>query len=160
MSLLEVVIALFMIGILLGIGLIAYNGKKNDKNLREAAIEIEALASKARTLAFMKQTSYRLTIPSANTVILEQPSPSGSGYAQRETYNGNVEISLRRWGAKDDDWLLGIGDKQNPEPIHWYFSPSGLCEPVSIRLMEGSNWIVLHMDPLTGRVQEEESYIK
>ena len=143
-------------------GLVAYNSKVNDKNLREAAVEVEALSGKARTLAFLKQTPYRLSLVSSRQILLEQPSQESEngGYVTLKSITTQADISFRRWGAKENDWLDFLEKRQEATPIYWYFSPSGLCEPISIRLKEDSNWIVLHMDPLTGRVQEEESYIQ
>ena len=161
-SLLEVVVALVVIGLLTSLGLTAFNGRADDKDLKEAALELEAMTGRARSLAFLQQKPYRIALTEERTIQLEKPSPSDtetSGYSPLDTFKANVDISLRHWGAKDDDWISF--DPKDPEakPIYWYFSSTGLCEPISIRLLDGENWIVLHMDPLTGRVQEEEYYI-
>lgn len=166
-SLLEVVVALVVISILMTLGLTAFNGQADDKNLRTAAVEIESLSGRARSLAFLKQNTYRIALNGKRSIVLERPNTNqeedtngiSSAYSLVDYYDAKVDISIRRWGAKDDDWLSY--DNKNPEAsdILWHFSPTGLCEPVSIRLLDGKNWIVLHMDPLTGRVQEEESYI-
>ncbi len=161
MSLLEVVVALFLMGLLMSFGLVAYNNTDKDKSLREAVVKFESLASRARSLSFLTQTPHRICISGPSTFKLEAPSGSnGSGsYVSKETYSSSISIALRRWGARDADWLTY--DRKNEEPnVYWYFSPTGLCEPVSIRLLDGNNWVVLHMDPLTGRIQEEESLIQ
>ena len=157
-SLFEVVIALFLIGLLASFGLIAFNTKSNSQALEESRVEIEAMSSKARTLAFLKQTPYRITLESSKTIKLERPGSESSGFEVLSTYNSEVDISLRRWGAKENQWE--VGSRADDKVIHWYFSPTGLCEPVSIRLQDDESWIVMHMDALTGRIQDEDSLIK
>ena len=161
LSLLEVVVALFLMGLLMTFGLVAFNGTDNDKELRKAVIEFETLSSRARSLSFLTQSPHRISICGPRTIKLEEPfGKNGSGkYVARDTFTSKASISLRRWGAKDADWLEY--DQKNEEPnVYWYFSPTGLCEPVSVRLLDGNSWVVLHMDPLTGRIQEEESLIQ
>lgn len=160
MSLLEVVVVLSLIALLLTIGLVAYNGQANDRNLRLTATEIEAMAGRARSLAFLKQIPHRLALTGSAELQL-QKATAERGYLGIDTFTGEgVRISFRRWGAKDDEWLDYAEPSQESGPVIWSFSPTGLCEPVSIRIMEGGNWIVLHMDALTGMVQEEESFIE
>ena len=161
MSLLEVVVALLLVGVLMTLGLSAYNARSNDANLRKAATEIESLASRARTLSFLTQRPHRLALIGESHIVLEKPSgPSESkAYAELDQYSSDINLWIRRWGAKDDEWIR-YDNRNQPAAVYWYFSPSGLTEPLSMRLTEGESWIVLHMDPLTGRVQEEESYIK
>ncbi len=153
-------IAIALIGVLAGLGLTAYNGQADDKELRTAAVKVEALASRARTLAFLKQQPHRLRLLSPREVVIEKPSENSDtkGFVSIEKYTANVDIDIRRWGANDSAWLRPTASTST-EPITWDFSPTGLCEPISIRLSERQNWIVLHMDPLSARVQEEESYI-
>lgn len=161
MTLLELVVALTLIVLLLSLGLVAYNGRADDDNLRRAVIEIESLSSRARTVSFLKQVPHRLSITSTNTIKFEEPT-GAEGYKTLEQFSAEgIRLSLRRWGARDDEWQFYEG-KNSGEAVNidWYFSPTGLCEPISLRLEEGESWVVLHMDPLTGRVQEEESHIQ
>lgn len=161
MTLLEIVVALLLIGLLMSFGLVAYNSRANDQNLRMAVIEIEAMASRARTVSFLRQIPYRLSLSSHNNIRLEEPTGTDGYRMLDQVTTDGITLSLRRWGAKDDEWeTFDIRDRGSKEPINWYFSPTGICEPISLRLVEGTNWVVLHMDPLTGRVQEEESHIE
>ncbi len=61
-SLLEVVVALFLLGLLMTFGTLFYNGRVDDTNLRQAVSEIEAMAASARTLSFLKQVPHRLCL--------------------------------------------------------------------------------------------------
>ena len=44
-----------------------------------------------------------------------------------------------------------------PDGQRWIFQPTGLCEPVSVRIIENEAWIEVRFDPLTAGI-EEESY--
>ena len=68
---------------------------------------------------------------------------------------GEAVIALRRWGTQDDAWI----EPEEGESIVWQFQSTGLCEPVSIRLAREDSYIIMHMNPLTARVDEEESVI-
>jgi len=163
-TLLELVIGIIIIGLISTMGLVAYNSQGDDKKLRKAAIEIEGLASKGHTRAFLQQTPHRLSLVSPNEIILETPSKNSEneivGYQKLESYKSEVAIALRRWGAKEDEWFSPKSRKTTQDPSqYWYFSATGLCEPISIKLSENENWIILHLDPLTARVKDQESHI-
>ena len=68
---------------------------------------------------------------------------------------GEAIIGLRRWGTQDDAWV----EPEEGESIIWQFQSTGLCEPVSIRVARAGSYIIMHMNPLTARVDEEEAVI-
>ncbi len=161
-TLLELVIAVVIIGIIATIGLGAFNGRADDQNLRRAAIKLEGLSSKAHSRSFLQKSSHRLIFPSASEIILQEPvkKSEGSGFSKIDDLSIEpVTVSVRRWGAKEDDWITPNKKNLSLEALRWNFSPSGLSEPLSIKLEEKDNWIILHFDPLTGRVKDQESYI-
>lgn len=59
---------------------------------------------------------------------------------------GGVVVKLRPWLATS--WV-------EPEDYNWFFQPSGLCEPLAVRMEAGESWIELVFNPLTAQVQEE-----
>ena len=65
-------------------------------------------------------------------------------------------VSIRRWGTREDAWLRPVEE----EFAIWQFQSTGLCEPVSIKLETEKSWMILHMNPLTARVDEEEMEIQ
>lgn len=168
MTLLELIVAMVIISLIATMGLVAYNGQADDKALRTAASKIEALASKGHTQAYLRQTPHRLALLDDRTLVLEsamnqQSSTPGESHDQRyrevDRFQADVTVSLRRWGAKEDTWLNPIITKESSRPHYWQFTPAGLCEPLSIRLVDGQNWIILDMNPLTARVKDQQSYI-
>lgn len=163
-TLLELVVAMVIVGIIATVGLVAYNGRADDKNLRIAAIKIEGLASKGHTRAFMQQTPHRLTFASETKVLLETVSKNEQNdthtYVSLDSFSSDIKIAVRRWGAKEGDWIKPVNNTNAAASVqHWDFSSNGLCEPISIKLSENDNWIILWLDPLTGRIRDEESYI-
>ena len=68
---------------------------------------------------------------------------------------GEAVIALRRWGTQEDAWI----EPEEGESIVWQFQSTGLCEPVSIRVAREDSYIIMHMNPLTARVDEEEAVI-
>lgn len=170
-TLIEVVIAIAIIGFIATMGLGAYLGKTDEKVLRESASQLEAFAGRARTMAFLRQQTFFLRFLSENEVAIYGPkakkASSGFNWEEGEDFNqtqleeydrfqSETTLSVRRWGAKVDAWEIASRDS-TPE---WIFSPTGLCEPVTLRTATDKSWILLHMHPLTGRVEEEESYIE
>ena len=73
-----------------------------------------------------------------------------------DEFQSDVLISLRRWAAPVDAWVIPEEDLT----VTWNFQSTGLCEPVGIRLESGESWIEMHMHPLTARVEAEEMMIK
>ena len=65
-------------------------------------------------------------------------------------------MALRRWGTQEDAWIR----PEEGESVIWQFQSTGLCEPVSIRVAGEDGFIVMHMNPLTARVDEDESLIE
>ena len=50
-------------------------------------------------------------------------------------------------------------EPEEGESVVWQFQSTGLCEPISIRVAKAESYIIMHMNPLTARVDEEESVI-
>jgi hypothetical protein len=46
-----------------------------------------------------------------------------------------------------------------PDWQRWIFQPTGLCEPLTVRIMEDEAWIEVRFDPLTAGIEEESYYI-
>ena len=73
-----------------------------------------------------------------------------------DEFDLDTEVSLRRWGVEEALWVRPVEE----EFVTWQFQRSGLCEPVSLKIEHEGNWIIMHMHPLTARVDEEEMHIE
>lgn len=163
--------------IVIGIGL-AYNYDAGDKEiLRKAAVTVERMASQGHAMAVLHQKPIWIRFEE-NKVILagadvtSQPvrDPNAppefldEGELALETHekiydtfeSGEAIVSIRRWGTSEDSWVR----PEKNESFVWQFQSTGLCEPISIRIATKDSWMILHMNPLTARVDEEEMEIK
>lgn len=177
MTLLEVVIAMSLIVILLGLGVIKFAGGSDERELREAVARIEAMSSRGHAMSILHQKPFWLRIEGGQVIlagadVLAEPKPLDDGIYEPDlawneeedgvseviydTFSTDVLVGLRRWGAKDDAWTYP-GEKTQ---VTWSYQSSGLCEPVAFRLELGESWVVMHMHPLTARIEEEEMEIR
>ncbi len=168
-------IALVLIGVLVGIGAVSYASGEDERVLRKAASQIEAMSSRGHAMSVLHQKPFwlrfeenRLFLAGADVQKKLEHDEFNRPEEWRleeeeetreviyEEFAPGAEISVRRWGAGANDWVRPRED----EFLVWQFQSSGLCEPLSIRIVKERNWIVLHMHPLTARVEEEEMYIE
>ncbi|MDA0766733.1 MAG: type II secretion system protein [Verrucomicrobia bacterium] len=179
MTLLEVVIAMSLIVILMGLGMVKYAAGSDERELREAVSRIEAMSSRGHAMSILHQKPFWVRIEEGQVVLAgadvraSARSLDAEAYqpdlawddeeeenANREviydTFPTNVLVGLRRWGAKEDAWTYP-GEKV---VVTWSFQSSGLCEPVAFRLDLGESWVVMHMHPLTARIEQEEMEIR
>ena len=172
-TLLEIVIVLAVSAMLLGgaVGLMVLSSDKRE--LTDASSEIESLAKRARTTAILQQTPYALEfrygvvrlLPLAEagndektTVgghrIGGEPVVSTSGEHQQFTLPAGMDIYVRRWNS--DEWLL-----TGRNSIHlWRFDPTGLCEPLGVKLALQKSWVADSYHPLTAAIRESELEIQ
>ena len=177
MTLLELVIALSLTVIIMGLGISKYANGAEEREIRQAVAKLEAMASRGHAMAILHQKSFWVRVEGGQVVLAGadmsadarpfedvgyQPdlAPDLEDGASREvicdTFMTDVRIGLRRWGAKDDAWTY----PEKESGITWSFQSSGLCEPVAFRLEHGESWVVMHMHPLTARIEEEEMEIR
>lgn len=168
-TLLEIVIVLVIASVVLGgaVGLMVYSS--DERALRNASGEIELLAKRARTTAILLQTPYALEfregvvrlMPLAEAGQIERRTASGrrvggedvpDGSAERWEYplEPGIEAYVRRWNSSE--WLPARKDA-----IHvWRFDPTGLCEPLSVRLTLDESWIEDTYHPLTASIRDSQ----
>jgi len=175
MTLLETILAMVIVLVVIGVGL-AYQFTSNDKELlRKASIRIEAMSSRGHAMSVLHQKPFWIRIEHDKVVLAgadvrrQEPEDQigASGLTDDEEFSesneeiydtleaGEAVIGLRRWGTQDDAWI----EPEEGESIVWQFQSTGLCEPVSIRLAREDSYIIMHMNPLTARVDEEEAVI-
>lgn len=172
-TLLEIVIVLVIASVVMGgaVGLMVYSS--DERALRNASGEIELLAKRARTTAILLQTPYALEfregvvrlMPLAEAGRIERRTASGrrvggeeepTGRAERWEYplEPGVEALVRRWNS--NEWLAARNDA-----IHvWRFDPTGLCEPLAVRLTLDQSWIEDTYHPLTASIRESQMEAK
>lgn len=175
-TLLETVLAMSLMILILGVSIGLLFTSDEEEVLREAATEIEAMATQAHAQAVLLQKPFKLRFEPGRVVLLGAASQGHEGEdegEQSDNFGGFVpirefrfaedydhldfQVGVRGFHAADDDWRIPQG---NDESVDWRFSHSGLCEPVSIRVQTGDSWIELDMHPLTAQVRDERINIQ
>ena len=172
-SLLEIVMVLGIAVMVIGgaIGYMIYSSE--ERALRNASGEIELMAKRARLTALVKQTPYALEfragvvrlLPLVEAGQIERTTLSGrrvggetvyapGGEHRQYTLPNGVDVFVRRWNS--DEWLFTGKDS-----IHvWRFDPTGLCEPLGVRLVINRSWSEDVYHPLTASIQDRQIEIR
>jgi prepilin-type N-terminal cleavage/methylation domain-containing protein len=170
-SLLEIVVVLVLIAVLAGgaIGLMV--SSDDERTLKGASVEIEALAKRARTVAALQQRPYALEftdnsvglMPLAEAMIepeqrekaaalIEAAGEEDAGDDFTSVHAGwaaesGTRLFVRRWAS--EEWIP-IDAKTRQV---WRFDPEGFCEPVGVRLQMENSWMEVEFHPLTGSIR-------
>lgn len=159
--------------IVIGLGLTFAFNSTDKELLRKGAIRVEGMASRGHAMSVLHQKPFwirfeqgRVILAGADVRSKGVASNEGAGHLEeeRETHEeiydtfeiGEAAVSVRRWGTQEDAW---ISPKEDTFEI-WHFQSTGLCEPISIKLATEESYIIMHMNPLTARVDDEESSIR
>lgn len=168
-TLLEIVMALAIASLVTG-GMMAMLVYSSDGHqLKAASVEIESLAKRARMTAIVKQTPYALEfrdgmvrmLPWAQAGFGEKTSPSGHRIGgglvfaaedgHQYEFKRGMGLAIRHWNS--NAWQPAFRNTV----LVWRFDPTGLCEPVSIRIALGNSWMQDTYHPLTASIHESIS---
>jgi len=108
--------------LIIGVAVIGISGLHDEARLKRAASRIETTARESLLSAITQQR------------VIEVDLAGGLG--------GEGRVQVRRTGDKT------FRDPQRGEV--WEFSPTGVCEPIEVRVMNPGGVIELGFDPLTG----------
>jgi len=172
-TLLEIIMVLAIATMVMGgaLGFMVYSS--DERALRNASGEIELMAKRARTTAILKQTPYALEfrlgvarlLPLAEAGQDEKTTVGGrriggepvipaGGEHRQYVLPAGVDVYVRRWNSTE--WLL-TGKKS----IHvWRFDPTGLCEPLAVRLTLNKSWSEDTYHPLTATICDRQFEVR
>ena len=122
-TLIEVCIAMTIGMLILGVAVLGITGVQDEQRLRESAAMIESTARDALLKSIAEQRPVQIALA------------SGLGGLE----GGAVEI--KRYGER-------AFRKPASDEI-WEFSPTGVCEPIEVRVTSQTGTIELGFDPLT-----------
>jgi prepilin-type N-terminal cleavage/methylation domain-containing protein len=131
-TLLEVCFVLFIVAVLFAVAAPPTARLFQEEQLRRPVRELQSFAKEARRSAIAENRSYQLLLLD-NQFILEP--------ADRKAEDQRPETSYRLPSGR------------------WIFLPNGLCEPMMFLFQRGQAWIKFRIDPLTSRIEDQESYI-
>jgi prepilin-type N-terminal cleavage/methylation domain-containing protein len=163
-SLLEMVIALFIVSLLFGMAIMATRQFFGDEELRSASQKLALLAKTARQAALRENRPYEIMVEADRLTLHPVQNESEKGEAGSEfdplseqkhqaeelVLPSSVKLKIKVWGS--EDWV-------KPKRSAWRFTASGLCAPDSFRLERGESWIQMTFNPLTANRQEQEWYL-
>lgn len=148
---------LLIMAILAGFMAFAFAAMNKNESLQEAAAELEKLAHQASRSSTVFDQEFRVRFEPRRFYVIEFSPDDFGVYREVEPSHvselaSEIKLQLRRWGAKS--WA-----DPDPDGEDWVFSPSGLSEPLSVRLTLENAFIELDFNPLTGTVEERRSRI-
>lgn len=172
-SLLEIVIVMALIGMAMGGAIALFVISSAERQLKNAAADMELLAKRARSLAMVQQTPYAITFSNQSARLtplveagysdqelkerrdLESDAMRAGGATPkfipvRETVSfSDFAVSVRRWGTVNWSPML------RSDPQVWRFDPNGICEPVGVRLEYEDGWIEMEFHPLSAGIRDQ-----
>ena len=142
-TLLEIALVLAIIVLLVGAAVPLTTGFTREQRLRDAVRELLVLAKTARTDA--------MTSGAAAEVVFGK-----KGFALRRPGDDepSEEVQLPR-GMTYRLLPFAAEKSEKPGGQRWIFQPSGICEPITVRVMEGDAWLEVEFDPLTAGLADE-----
>lgn len=144
-TLLEIALVVTIIVLLVGAVVPLSSGFIREQRLRDAVRELLVLAKTARTEA--------MTTGRASEVVFGK-----RGFSLRRPGEEEPSESVKLARGMSYQLFPFSADKpMRPDGQRWIFQPTGLCEPLSVRIMENEAWIEVRFDPLTAGI-EDESY--
>lgn len=152
-TLLEIALVVAIIVLLVGAAVPLTTGFVREQRLRDAVRSLLVLAKTARTDAMTTGHATEVVFGKKGFALArgkESGEAGGEDGAESSALTGGLRYELFPFGS----------DKPlKPDGQRWIFQPTGLCEPVAVRIMEGEAWIEVRFDPLTAGIAEESYYI-
>ena len=177
-TLIEIMVSLVLITLIIGIGVLSLDSLNDEKKLRTPAGKMRDMAREAMRRAITKQRSFSIFI-NQNFFMLRETyvrqedvdkfhKEQNTQFQQKSLFENEdvvkptqriveryeltegMTMQMRRW--IDSEF-------SEPKGLEWVFSPSGICEPVTIRFSNEKGYIEMDFNPLTAKVQDERMII-
>jgi prepilin-type N-terminal cleavage/methylation domain-containing protein len=150
-TLLEVCFVLFIVAVLFAVAAPPTARLFQEEQLRRPVRELQSFAKEARRSAIAENRSYQLLLLD-DRFILEPADRKPEDQRSETSYRlpSDVTFAIQRL---NDPGFRGSTDGR------WIFLPNGLCEPMTFVFRRGQGWIKFRIDPLTSRIEDQESYI-
>jgi len=150
-TILEIVMVLAITVILIGAATPLVTGLLKAEQLKAPARMLEAMAITARSSALAEQRPYQIII-TQDGFTLERPAGDPDKTPLSEfTLSKDIEFQMAGW--PEEKWAT-------PKRHVWYFSPSGLSEPIRVMFRKGDSFFSQKYSAITGWNQEESFFIR
>jgi prepilin-type N-terminal cleavage/methylation domain-containing protein len=146
-TLLEIALVVAIIALIIGAAVPLTSGFTREQQLRDVVRDLLVFAKTARAEA--------MTTGRAAEVIFAK-----EGFALRRA--GEEEPSEVRRLPRGMRYVIqpfGMEKAVRPDGQRWIFQPTGLCEPVTVRVEADEAWMQVTFDALTAGLADESYYI-
>lgn len=152
-TLIEILVVLFLASLIFAAVLPTAGNLLIQEQVRGAARKVSLFAKTARTQALAEQQPYHI-IFEKNTFMVSPIAPpkktekeeAKPGFTESYRLPKDVLCQIRSW--EEEKW-------SKAENLDWVFQPTGLCEPLRIRLSKDNAWFEMEFNPLTANTQNE-----
>jgi prepilin-type N-terminal cleavage/methylation domain-containing protein len=177
-SLMEMVLVLAIAAMVMGsaVGLLVFHS--SERVLKKVSSEVEVFAKQARLISLLQQRPYAIQFlpgkilmkPLAEITGLAETSRKSAKHNEVEspvdelhttlpvhkeiTLDGDITVSVRRWGS--DHWI----EMDEKHTQVWRFDPSGLSEPITVRMTYDGSVHESEYHPLTASIRSSYMDIK
>ncbi len=161
-TLMEILVALAIVGLIAAGSMIAVGSLNDERDLRAPLNELRIMAKKSWARSMEEQRAWQIKLL-PDRFILEPQQPIHADDLklfkdvdeQMKRGNGidsyvidpSIKMEVRHFG--ETEWNVA-------RPDAWVFEHSGLCEPINIRFISAFATITVSFDPLTAAVASEE----
>ncbi|MES2705395.1 MAG: prepilin-type N-terminal cleavage/methylation domain-containing protein [Verrucomicrobiota bacterium] len=160
-TLMEMLVALAIIGLIVAGSFIAAGSLNNEKALRTPLNELRIMAKKAWARSMEEQRAWQIRLVKDRFVLEPRQAiqTEDQNYFKKtdeemgrstgvESYilEPQIRMEVRHWG--EQQW-------HPPLPDSWVFEHSGLCEPINIRFISDAGSVTVSFDPLTAAAVDE-----
>ena len=139
-TLLEIALVVAIIVLLVGAVVPLSSGFVREQRLRESVRGLLVLAKTARTEAMTGGRTAEVVFGKGGFALLRAGEEESS-----------ESVRLPR-GTRYQLLPFGADKPLRPDGQRWIFQPTGLCEPLTVRIMEDEAWIEVRFDPLTAGI--------
>lgn len=126
-----------------------YGGREEFEQKR---LEVEQLEQRDAMIEASKARGIQLTVEEENRRLEEVED--GLRYFEEYELDPSVTLDLRFWD--ETRWInLGAGEFRR-----WIFQPSGMCEPLRVRIRAERAYFEVEFHPLTADIASERSWVE
>jgi len=143
-TLFEICIALFIVAMLASLVLAVMTQTSGSHRLTRLRDDIVMEVRQTRARAMQEGHPCRIEI-AKESLRLDETNPPSWGKVE---ISDDILLEVQFWPS--DKWV-----RMEKKSVQWLFQPTGLCEPVSIRLTSGDSWIAFQFQPLTAGIDSE-----
>ena len=170
-TLLEIIVVFLIIMLIVGIGSLSLTTENTKKQIITPATELKKFARRGLQMAINNRHSFAIELKPGGFSLLEGKSvmsedaetdPRFAALFEEERENAGGQIDA--FELQDDMQLevLRWGEElfREPEDDLWIFEPSGICEPIGIKLIHPEGSVEMLFNPLTAKVQDQSLLIE